>query len=237
MFRTEPLTGRSLSSTLEVIYRMQALNFLRPVVTYLSLLVLLAGCTSLQVGSNIQMGRTALKTGHPEIALVHFRRAAQLDPNYVLDFTLLPQGVWTYVGRTYYTQGKLPEARKALEQARSLHPEDNLAKLYLGLVLARDGDRQKGLREIETGLARLTEWLDDLDQNHPDGQFWDPGRDLRNEMQKDLAMISGKDIDWPRLISSGEWLGKKFEEEIDRARHDKQEELFKRNGDNGSTGR
>ena len=33
-----------------------------------------------------------------------------------------------------------------------------------------------------------------------------------------LAMISSKDIDWPKLIASGDWIGKKIEEEIDIAR-------------------
>jgi hypothetical protein len=33
-------------------------------------------------------------------------------------------------------------------------------------------------------------------------------------------MIAGKDIDWPKLIASGEWVGKKFEEESDVARQD-----------------
>lgn len=198
-------------------------------------ILLLAGCTALHVGSNIQQGRTALKTGHPEVALAHFQRAAELDPKYVLDFTLLRQGVWTYVGRAYYAQGMLAEAHKALQRARSLHPDDHLAKLYMGLIFARNGDRQKGVREIEAGLTGLGNWLEELDHNHPDGQFWDPGRDLRNEMQKELAMISGKDIDWPQLVSSVETLGKKFEEEIDLARRDKQEELYIRDGD-GSTG-
>jgi hypothetical protein len=33
-------------------------------------------------------------------------------------------------------------------------------------------------------------------------------------------MIAGKDIDWPKLIASAEWVGKKFEEESDVARQD-----------------
>jgi len=57
-----------------------------------------------------------------------------------------------------------------------------------------------------------------MEQYHPDGRFWDPGRELRSQIERDLAIISGKDIRWPELISSGEMLGKKFEEEIDLAR-------------------
>lgn len=196
-------------------------------------LLLLSGCASFQVASEIQTGRYALLAGKPDVALSHFRRAADLNPDYLLNFSLLDQGVWTYVGQAYYDMGKLPEARQALEQARSRYEQDNLAKLYLGLVLAREGDRQKGLKEIEAGLRGLGDWLAYIDQNHPDGQFWDPGRDLRSAVQKNLAMISGKDINWPELIASAEGLGKKFEEEIELARRDKQEELYKRDGNGG----
>ncbi len=52
-------------------------------------------------------------------------------------------------------------------------------------------------------------------------------------MQKNLAMISGKDINWPQLIATAEGLGKKFEEEIELTRRDKEEELYKRDGDDG----
>ena len=55
----------------------------------------------------------------------------------------------------------------------------------------------------------------------PDGWLWDPSGDLRREIDKDLALISGREFSWNELISSGEWLGKKFEEEIDLVRKDK----------------
>jgi len=184
----------------------------------------LSGCTAIQVGGDIQRGRKALLYGDPKVALAHFQRAAELDPDYVNNWSPLRVGVWTYIGRANYTTGNLADARKALERARSRHEDDQLAKLYLGLVLARDGDRDRGLREIETGLKGLTGWFDYIEQYHPDGRFWDPGRPIRKEIQKDLAMISGKEFSWPELISSGEWLGRTLEEEIDKARKDEMEE-------------
>ena len=180
--------------------------------------ILFYGCAALQVGGEIQQGRMALLRGEPKLALPHFQRASQLDPDYILNFAPLTQGVWTYVGRSYYDMGNLAEARKALERARSRSEHDHLAKLYLGLVLARDGDRERGLKEIQAGLRGLHDWLDYMEQYHPDGRFWDPGRDLRSEIQKGLTMLSGKDVRWPELISSGEMLGKKLEEEIDLVR-------------------
>jgi tetratricopeptide (TPR) repeat protein len=198
----------------------------------LVLLLSLTGCAAYQIAGNIQKGRAKLLIGDPKVALAHFRNAADLNPDYILDFTSLPQGVWTYVGRAYYDQGRLAEARKALEQAQSRHPQDNMARLYLGLVFARDGNRQTGRKEIEAGFIGLRDWLDYMEQYHPDGLFWDPGKSLRKEIQRQLATISGAEIDWPKLIAGGQWLGKEFEEEIDRAKFHKWD-AETRDGDDG----
>jgi len=165
------------------------------------------------------------------LALPHFRRASQLDPDYILNFAPLTQGVWTHVGRSHYAMGNLAEARKALERARSRSEHDHFAKLYLGSVLARDGDRQRGLKEIEAGLQGLNDWLNRMEQYHPDGRFWDPGRYLRSEIQRDLATLSSKDIRGPELISSAEMLGKRLEEEIDLAKSDQWDQETRDGGD------
>jgi len=193
--------------------------------------LLLSGCVAFQVGGETQQGRMALLYGDPKVALAHFQRASELDPDYLFNLSILPQGVWTYVGRAYYATGKLPDARKALERASSRYEQDNLAKLYLGLVLARDGDQQRGLKEIEAGLKGLEDWLYHIEQYNPDGRFWDPARELRREIQRDRAMIGGKDINWKELIASGEWLGREFEEEIDRVTRDKKHDIMSNDGD------
>ena len=189
---------------------------------------------SFQVGSEIQAGRYALLTGKPDLALPHFRRAAELDPTYVTDFTPLREGVWTYVGRAYYASGKFSEARPALESARSRYEHDYLARLYLGLVLSRDGDRDRGRKEIESGMRGIYDWLEYITYNTYYGHFWDPLREIRSEIQRNLAMTAGKDMDWQRLIASGEWVGEKMEDEIDKARRDKvREEGRQGEGKNG----
>ena len=195
--------------------------------------ILLSGCASFRVAGEIQQGRRALLRGESEVALPHFQRAAQLDPNYVMNYSPLQQSVWTYVGKTYYETGNLAEARKALERARSRYDWDQMARLYLGLTLARDGDQQRGLKEIEGGLKGLNDWLDYMEQYHPDGNFWDPGKNLRRHIQTDLAMLSGKDIRGPELISSAEMLGKKFEEEIDLAKRDQWDQETRDGDDDG----
>jgi tetratricopeptide (TPR) repeat protein len=126
--------------------RMLFLGALASIVSFLS------ACA---VETKVQQGRMALLYGDPEVALGAFQSGAELDPDY-LYFSVFPQGIWTYVGRANYAAGKYPAARQALERAVSLHQEDSMAKLYLGLTLSRSGDRQSGLKEIEGGLRGCT---------------------------------------------------------------------------------
>jgi tetratricopeptide (TPR) repeat protein len=162
--------------------------------------------------------------GDPKIALAHFQRVAELDPNYRYDFSILDQAIWTYVGRAYYATGKLTDARQALERALSRYQQDHLARLYLGMVLGRDGDRPRGIKEIGAALRGLEDWFNHLDRYHPYARFWDPGGQIRSEIQRSLAMVSGKEFNWQELIASGEWLGKTMEEEIDLSERQRRRE-------------
>jgi tetratricopeptide (TPR) repeat protein len=186
-----------------------------------SLLAFLTGCTSLQVGGDVATGRQALFAGNNETALGYFYRAAQIDPNYVYATGSSPrQGVWSYVGRSEYLTGRLPQARQTLERSLSANKDEDLTRLYLGLTLAREGDRQRGLKEIEGGMRGINNFLDYINQaqRYSIGQFWDPDRDIRRAIQSDLAMMSGRDIDWQRLMADTEWLGIRMEQESDLAR-------------------
>jgi tetratricopeptide (TPR) repeat protein len=191
-----------------------------------SLLVFLAGCTSLQTGGELQYGRQALLKGNNEAALGYFYSAAQEDPNYVYATGSSPkQSVWSYVGRSEYLTGRFPQARQDLERALAGNREEDIARLYLGLTLAREGDRPRGLKEIESGMRGINNFLDYINQaqRFSIGQFWDPGGDIRSAIQSDLAMISGKDLDWQRLTADTEWLGIRMEQESDLARRQEAE--------------
>jgi len=200
----------------------------------LPLFVLLTGCTSLQVGGEVQWGRQALLKGDNETALGYFYSAAQRDPNFIYTTGSSPkQSVWSYVGRSEYLTGRLPQARQTLERALATNREEDIARLYLGLTLAREGDRQLGLKEIESGMRGISDWLDYITQaqRYSIGQYWDPGRAIRSSIQSDLAMISGKDLDWETLIANTEWLGIRMEQESDLAR--KQEAEARSRDSNG----
>ena len=182
-------------------------------------------CTSLRVGSDVAAGRRALLAGNNETALAYFQNAAQLDPNYSYG-TAYQQSILSYVGRTEYAVGRLPQARHTLEKALTVNQHEDLTRLYLGLTLARNGDRQQGLKEIEGGMRGIHDWLDYVNTAHrfSFGQYWDASRAIRSAIQGDLAMISGRDLDWQKLLADGEWVGQRMEEEGDLARRDESQD-------------
>ena len=180
----------------------------------------LAGCATYKASGEVQRGRMELLYGDPNVALAHFQQAAELNPNYRLNYSPLPEGFWTYVGRANLATGRIPEARTALERART-REDDDLAKVYLGLVLARSGDYDRGLKEIETGLRGIHEWYDYIQFYHVDGQFWDPGRRLRNSIQQELNSLSRRETNTNETVQNVAFLGREIELEIDRARDHK----------------
>jgi hypothetical protein len=202
----------------------------------LTALLLAAGCTSVRTGGEVQYGRQALLEGKSEVALGYFYSAAQLDPSYVYATGSSPkQSVWSYVGRTEYLTGRLPQARQTLQRALAGNREEDITRLYLGLTLAKEGDRQAGLKEIESGMRGINNFLDYINQaqRYSIGQFWDPDYDIRAAIQSNLAMISGKDLDWQRLTADTEWLGIRMEQESDLARRQEAQERSRDSGRGG----
>ena len=183
-----------------------------------------------QAAGQVQSGRQALLINKPEDALAYFQQVAQTDPNYIFQSETYREGIWTYVGRSQYSLGRLVEAQQSLERALSIYPDDYLAQLYLGLTLIRSGENPRGYKELASGMKGLYDWLEYKDRTMPFTAFWDPRGEIRSEIQKDLDQLSGKDIDRPQLVSSAEWIGQRMEEEIDLVRRDEQR-LYDRESD------
>jgi len=201
-------------------------------VALLSLAVLFSGCTTFQAGTEFDSGRQAYLAGNNDTALSYFQSAAQTDPNYSFYGYAFLQGVWSYVGRTEYATGNLPQARQSLEKALSMRKDEELARLYLGLTLARSGDRQRGLTEIEGSMRAIYDQSEYITQHFrwTFGQFWDPTREIRSAIQNQLATLGGNELDWPTLLADGEWLGKRVEQEIDWARRDERDWYLRSGG-------
>jgi tetratricopeptide (TPR) repeat protein len=103
----------------------------------LGLLLIIAGCATLESGGQFASGRRALMSGDYAVALTYFEPIAKRDPNYVAPFTSFRESIWTYLGRAQYQSGKLSEANGSLERALSQIPDDSVAKLYLALTNLR----------------------------------------------------------------------------------------------------
>jgi tetratricopeptide (TPR) repeat protein len=194
----------------------------------------LVGCVAYQVAGQVQSGRQALLINNNETALAYFQQAAQNNPDYIFQSGLYRETIWTYIGRSQYNLGRLNEARQSLEKALALYPDDNLARIYLGLTLLRSGEDARGLKELDSGLKGLYDWLEDINRAMAFTAFWDPRREIRSEIEKDLQMFPGKDVDRQQLIASAEWIGKRMEEEIDLVRRDEQQRFRDREFDHGS---
>ena len=197
--------------------------------------LLLAGvnlaCASFQVGIDINSGRQAFLIGNYEPALAYFQSAAAKDPNYVYG-TALKENIWSFVGRAEYANGRLPQAKQALERALAANPDEPVTRLYLGLTLARSGDRQQGLKEIEAGLRGVYEFIEYLTQTFrfSFGQYWDPNGMIRAAARRNLEILQSREFDWPKLIADCEWVAIQTEAESDRARSDESRQ-WNREGD------
>lgn len=178
----------------------------------------LLGCDAFKVAGHFESGRQAFLAKKYDEALVYFQKVAESDPNYMFESVNFREGLWTYIGRSQYFLEKFSEARYSLERALTVWEDDGLARLYLGLTLGHSGDKANGQRMIEAGMKGLHDWIDDMSASMPHSSLWDPQREIRSEIERSLAMISGKDIDWEQLVSSAEWLGGKMEDEIDLVR-------------------
>jgi tetratricopeptide (TPR) repeat protein len=178
----------------------------------------LSGCDSFKIGGQFQSGRQAFLAKNYEEALTYFQKVAQSKPDYMFESVFYRQGVWNYIGRAQYHMGKFDDALGSLERALSVYQDDHLARLYLGLARARGGDNANGARDIQSGMKGLYDWLEYYESSRPFEALWDPRREMRSAIEKDLEMISANRIDEQRLLANAEWLGQRMEDEIDQVR-------------------
>lgn len=208
----------------------------RNLIVALLSVVFFCGCAGIKAGSDVAYGRRALLGGDNESALGYFQSALKSDPSYRYG-TAYQQGLLSYVGRTEYLTGRLPQARETLQRALAANRDEDIARIYLGLTLIRANDRDAGLKDVQAGMRGIYDWLEWVTDAHrfSFGQFWDPARAIRSAIQTDLAMISGRDLDWQRVVADGEWVAMRMEAEGDKARNDEQRDRQRDSESNDST--
>ena len=85
-------------------------------------------------------------------------------------------------------------------------------------------------------MKGLYDWLEYMNRTMPYTAFWDPRREIRTELEKDIDIISGKEINRPELVASAEWIGQRMENEIDLVRRDEQQQFRNREFERGPGG-
>jgi len=197
---------------------------------WLCVALYLSSCAAFQAGTDVQSGRRALLIKDHEAALGYFQKAAETDPQYVYHSQLFREGVWTYLGRAQYLNGRFADARRSLERALKQDRDDNLARLYHGLTLVRSGDQSQGVKQIQSALEGLDLWFQYVTADRYMELFWDPEGKIRTEIINLSELIGGKDYTLEQLIENAEWIGFEMEQEADRARRDEQRWLHRDRG-------
>lgn len=188
------------------------------VICRLLLFAPLVACVASQAAHEIQEGRRALLTGSPEIAVQYFQRAAALDSKNL--GSALGESAWTYVGRAYYEAGSYASARQALDRALAQNQDDDIARLYLGLIGAREKQDQSSHKQIQAGLQGIYDRIDYIKRFTFAGEFWDPSNQLTAELQELIKALSAAQVSWSNVIPRVEGLMQKIENEIDQAQRD-----------------
>jgi len=184
----------------------------------LLLLATVYGCASSQAAHQIQEGRLALLTGNPEIAVHHFEQAAALDSKN--GGSPLQESAWTYVGRAYYGTMKYSLARQALDRALAQNKDDDVARLYVGLIGAREQMNETSREQIQAGLQGVHDRIEYIKRFTVAGEFWDPSGQLSTELLALIKAVSAPQVDWSSVIPRVEQLGLTIENEVDQARRD-----------------
>jgi hypothetical protein len=109
------------------------------------------------------------------------------------------------------------QLRKAGADARLL---EELKKLRAATAGRSEPQNARAAKELTAALTGLRDDLNYFTATSPEGRFWDPGAPIQNEIRNGLSLLSAREPDWKKIVSSGEWIGQKLEEEIDRARRD-----------------
>jgi len=209
--------------------------FCKPFIAFSFLFfLLLGGCAVMKVERDVQSGRRAMQLGNSQSALGHFESAAQADPDYLTDFTLLDIGIWSYVGMAYYKEEEKEKALASFKQAKQRHREDHFARVFLGLVMSQNGDRKAGKGELVDGLNGLERWLNQTRHSTREGQFWDPGDYLAKEIGETLKLLQVEEVNWQAVNENVVRLARNFDEEIDEVKRDKESEINEDDGNDSS---
>jgi tetratricopeptide (TPR) repeat protein len=86
------------------------------------------------------------------------------------------------------------------------------------------GNPAQGVKHISSAVTALRADLDSVVHTSSQGKFWDPSGEIRKQMDAALLLLSSREPDTAKIISTSEWIGLRLEEEIDNARRDESQQ-------------
>jgi tetratricopeptide (TPR) repeat protein len=101
---------------------------------------------------------------------------------------------------------------------------DEIKKIRAEAAKRRKTDETEQTKELTTALRAIRDHLDFLNNTRPE-MAWDPNNEIRSQIQTGLSLLSTPQPAWQKVLSTGESIGQKLEEEIDLARRKESEEL------------
>jgi tetratricopeptide (TPR) repeat protein len=91
------------------------------------------------------LGILAAREGNTDLAIQHFERALQIDPDHSIALQNL--------GNAYRQKKDWPQAKHALEKARSLNPDDAETNYSLGMFYAQQNDSDHAYEYLQRALS------------------------------------------------------------------------------------
>jgi tetratricopeptide (TPR) repeat protein len=135
-------------------------------------------------------------------AISHLEYVVSHDPSYRDSLTLL--------GRSYYMAGRYPDAYQILKRALTIHPEDEIAWISLGITELRLGDDAKGMESLKGGLTLLAK---NSQEYYKGIEFWDHDGYVRTAIRRSVLAVTKGVENKDGIIQTTEVLLTRIDEE------------------------
>jgi len=124
------------------------------------------------------------------------------------------------MGRAYYEAMKYSLARQALDRALAQNQDDDVARVYIGLIGARERSNEADRKQLQAGLQGVYDRIEYIKRFTFAGEFWDPSNRLTAELLELIKALSVAQVNWNDVIPRVEEVMLKIENEIDQAERD-----------------
>jgi tetratricopeptide (TPR) repeat protein len=153
------------------------------------------------------------------------------DVSYALTEGVAPKRIMALIAERGISFELTPETESQLKRSGA----DVVLLDEIRKIAAENAEKRKaadnpaqGAKHIATALTALRTDLDSAIYNSPQGRFWDPTGEIRKQIGAGLLLTGSREPDSAKIISTGEWIGLRMEQEIDSVRRDEENEQRRR---------